>query len=63
MLEVFHPLPPAWKRGAGRPHDINFVLELGEQPKLFFVRTPQLERLPEQRGNHLGEIKSRHAPY
>src|SRR5258706_14133295 len=59
MLEVFHALAPAWKRRASGSHDVNFMLELGQQPQLLLVGTAQLERFPEKRSDHLGEIQCR----
>src|SRR5437660_12835898 len=59
MLEVFHPLTSARKRGAGRSDDINLVLQLGEEPQLLFVGAAQLERLAQQRSDQGRKVQAR----
>ena len=59
MLEVVHPLAAAGEWGAREPDNINFVLQLGEDPLLLLVGSPQLERPAEERSDERREVQSR----
>jgi hypothetical protein len=59
MLQVLNSLAAAGKWSARHAHDIDFVLQLGEQALPVFECSTQLERLAEQRSDERLEVKCR----